>query len=87
MSAIKRFFEKKKIDRKFKKAGEGHTLAGAAKDQPVVQQPAASSHLPGATHSPRPPTAAQQRAASAAVARVSAAPGENTLGLTNTKNL
>lgn len=29
LSAIKQFFEKKKVDVKFKKAGEGHSLTGS----------------------------------------------------------
>jgi UBX domain-containing protein 6 len=34
MSAIKKFFQKKKLDAKFKKAGEGHRLADDTRAAP-----------------------------------------------------
>ena len=72
MSAIKRFFEKKKLDRKFKKAGEGHSLTAArqpsASTSPRASQAASSSY--------RPPTADQQRAAEAAMSRLQAQSGK-----------
>ena len=71
MSAIKRFFEKRKLNVKFKKAGEGHRL----------DQPTARSQTPGAgAASSRPSPRAQpadavaaQKAADAALARLSSA--------------
>lgn len=77
MSAIKRFFQKKKMDIKFKKAGEGHRL-----DQPQqrpsqppqmaqrsLSQPSPSSHQPV---SPRETamTEEKRRAAEAALSRM-----------------
>ena len=58
MSAIKKFFEKKKLDAKFKTAGSGHTLTEASTSgqrrtsNPAVpavrQQPTASTNRAGA---------------------------------------
>lgn len=73
MSAIKRFFQKKKMDIKFKKAGEGHRL-----DQPQqrpqppqrsLSQPSPSSNQPV---SPRETamTEEKRRAAEAALSRM-----------------
>jgi len=68
MAAIKRFFEKKKLDIKFKKAGGGHKLTEESqRSVPSV------SHSHGASGSRKPAagqTAEQQRAAAAALARM-----------------
>lgn len=42
MSAIKRFFEKKKADAKFKLAGSGHKLGDAASAEAAASQRAAA---------------------------------------------
>ncbi|XP_067938283.1 UBX domain-containing protein 6-like isoform X2 [Watersipora subatra] len=68
MSAIKKFFEKKKLDKKFKKAGEGHTL-NSVREVPV--------HVPKQmpiVEASRPKTAAQQQAAGAALNRLHSQP-------------
>ena len=67
MAAIKRFFEKRKLDIKFKKAGEGHSLTS---DGGVSSQ---STSTTSSTGSPRhlPSTAEQKMAAEAALARMS----------------
>lgn len=63
-SAIKKFFEKKKLDVKFKKAGSGHVLTddtrskGASSSSGQVSRPTSSA-----------PSASQQMAAQAALMR------------------
>lgn len=56
MSAIKRFFEKKKLDTKFKQAGAGHKLTesqprqytlSSSKSAPQRQQPSSSAAKAG----------------------------------------
>ena len=60
MSAIKRFFEKKKLDTKFKQAGAGHKLTDEQeKKQPVTQT---QQHR-------QQPTTSSARAGEAALAR------------------
>lgn len=74
MSAIKRFFQKKKMDIKFKKAGEGHRL-----DQPSQSQPAQRSQPGSSGGNSQPPVSPrgdatmseeQRRAADAAMSRM-----------------
>ena len=72
MSAIKKFFEKKKLDRKFKKAGEGQTL-NSVRQQPSVSH-ASRPQVSAAVA--RSPTEDQQRAADAAMARLNAKSGK-----------
>ncbi|KAK3102614.1 hypothetical protein FSP39_012651 [Pinctada imbricata] len=64
MSAIKKFFQKKKLDRKFKKAGEGHKLTDDTRSDHHVTQIDATQHQPrsGMTNE-------QRRAAEAAMMR------------------
>jgi len=67
MAAIKRFFEKRKLDVKFKKAGEGHRLDAAAGNT--------SSRYVGEASDVRPARGSdlsheQRMAADAAVARL-----------------
>ena len=64
MSLIKKFFQKKKLDIKFKKAGEGHSL------NEERQAPTSSrGHQAGPVRSPRAPGEEARRAAEAALAR------------------
>lgn len=82
MSMIKRFFEKKKLDRKFKKAGEGHVLntprsapqavrpASVSADSARAGPQARSGSQRGAS------SAEQQNAAAAALQRMSAQSSE-----------
>jgi len=68
MSAIKEFFKKKKLDIKFKKAGQGHKLteqraAPTPQNAPMTSPRRSSQGL----------TEQQQRAAEAALARSSSA--------------
>lgn len=74
MSAIKKFFEKRKLDIKFKKAGSGHTLSESKPRQSDSHRPGTS----GASNQPRgPPSDAAQRAREAALARTAQPrPGE-----------
>lgn len=72
MSAIKKFFEKKKLNRKFKKAGEGHVLSSAK--SPPAATPARSPSVAGSVA--RPPSKEQSRAAAAALARLNTQSGE-----------
>jgi UBX domain-containing protein 6 len=74
MSAIKRFFQRKKMDIKFKKAGEGHKLdqpqqRPSQPPQKSLSQPSPSSHQPV---SPRETamTEEKRRAAEAALSRM-----------------
>lgn len=70
MSAIKRFFEKRKLNVKFKKAGTGHRL-----DEQSSQPHTASASAAGPRPSPRPRPAdvdAAQKARDAALARLEA---------------
>ena len=71
MAAIKRFFEKRKLDIKFKKAGEGHSLTSDGGISP--QSTTSTSSNQSSTGSPKPPpsTAEQKMAAEAALARMS----------------
>lgn len=68
MSAIKKFFEKQKLNRKFKKAGPGHSLTTSSSPGAAVCQPPASPRQVSAAH---PQTDGQKRAAEAAFARAS----------------
>lgn len=61
MSAIKRFFEKKKLDSKFKQAGSGHKLTEERK----LQASSSSSK----TDTRKPQTSSAARAGEAALAR------------------
>ncbi|XP_046388902.1 UBX domain-containing protein 6 [Ischnura elegans] len=63
MSAIKKFFQKKKADAKFKLAGPGHRL----NEETVRKIQPSSSHVPAARV---PPSAEAQQAAAAALARM-----------------
>jgi len=64
MDKIKKFFEKKKADAKFKLAGEGHKL-----NEPTVRGGKPGSSL-SQHHAESVPNAAKQQAAAAAVARL-----------------
>ncbi|ESO99286.1 hypothetical protein LOTGIDRAFT_158366 [Lottia gigantea] len=64
MAAIKRFFEKKKLDVKFKKAGEGHSLNETSARKPVSKSTGLSN--PRRTG----PAETGQRAAEAALSRL-----------------
>ncbi|XP_071445368.1 UBX domain-containing protein 6 [Hetaerina americana] len=64
MSAIKKFFQKKKTEAKFKLAGPGHRLNDETVRRP---QPTSSSYVPA---SRVPPSAEAQQAAAAALARM-----------------
>ena len=63
MSAIKKFFEKKKLNAKFKTAGSGHTLAEASTSS---QRRTSSPTVPTVRQQP---TASVNRAGEAALAR------------------
>ena len=66
MSLIKKFFQKKKLDIKFKKAGEGHSL----NEERQAPTPSSSrGHQAGPVRSPRAPGEEARRAAEAALAR------------------
>jgi len=66
MSAIKKFFEKKKIEYKFKKLGAGHSLSEAAQQRDAP--PAAPQH---SKQQDQASSDGAQRAAAAAIARAS----------------
>jgi len=68
MSAIKKFFEKKKLEYKFKKLGQGHSLNNESTQQSVASAPAPSQQPHVRT---QPPSDGAQRAAAAAIARAS----------------
>ena len=78
MSMIKKFFEKKKLDRKFKKAGEGHVL-NTPKSSGGTPVSALSSVGSAGTRaevcSRAGQSAEQQRAAEAALLRISSQSG------------
>jgi UBX domain-containing protein 6 len=63
-SAIKKFFEKKKLDVKFKKAGSGHVLT-----EDTRSKGASSSNAAASRPSSSAPTASQRMAAQAALMR------------------
>ena len=66
MSIIKKFFQKKKLDIKFKKAGEGHSL----NEERRGPTPSSSrEYQAGPSRSPRGPGEEAKRAAEAALAR------------------
>ena len=66
MSAIKKFFQKRKLDIKFKKAGGGHAL----NEEPKASRPSDSrGYQAGQATSPRGPGEEARRAAEAALAR------------------
>ena len=67
MAAIKRFFEKRKLDVKFKRAGEGHKLTNDGTSQSSVSLPVEPQPIPRA---PSGPSAEQKMAADAALARM-----------------
>ncbi|KAK6176724.1 hypothetical protein SNE40_014967 [Patella caerulea] len=69
MAAIKRFFEKRKLDVKFKKAGGGHRLA---EDSPQRKVPSDASSRPSTPRRQGPPETGQ-KAAEAALARIQSA--------------
>ena len=73
MSAIKRFFEKKKTDAKFKLAGSGQKLgdasSAAASGQSSSRQPTSSSSSSGAKSNRGALSHEQRLAASAALQR------------------
>ena len=73
MAAIKRFFEKKKLDIKFKKAGSGHKLTDDTRSapQPSSSRPATSGRGPMAQ------SQQQQMAAEAAMARMNQPKGKS----------
>jgi len=75
MSAIKKFFEKKKLDRKFKKAGEGHVLNSpkSQQSQQAQSQASARAYRPQ-TSDDRQLTSEQQQAAEAALLRMNHRP-------------
>lgn len=64
MSALKKFFEKKKMDIKFKKAGGGHKLTENTRQVGLVSTQAASQPRAG-------PSSESKMAAEAAMARLS----------------
>lgn len=71
MAAIKKFFEKRKLNIKFKKAGEGHKLnespsASSTLASASVQKPTYSKDPQAATHSKDPQAEAARRAAAEA---------------------
>jgi len=66
---MKKFFEKKKLDYKFAKAGSGHTL-GDTPTAPPQQKPA----RPSPTRERHVPTQAGQLAGTAALARLDSQP-------------
>ncbi|ELU02693.1 hypothetical protein CAPTEDRAFT_174430 [Capitella teleta] len=63
MAAIKKFFEKKKLDLKFKRVGGGHALTEDTKRAPLVANQPASSSRTG-------PSSESQMAARAALSRL-----------------
>ena len=69
MSAIKKFFEKRKLNVKFKKAGDGHRL-----DEPsnIGKASTSTAARPSTSSSPRKPEsdAARRAAAEAALSRM-----------------
>ncbi|XP_045584960.1 UBX domain-containing protein 6 [Procambarus clarkii] len=65
MDAIKKFFEKKKADAKFKTSGQGHSLSGGGQQRHV---PSRSAH--SVPHERHVPTNDAQRAGAAALARM-----------------
>jgi len=72
MSAIKKFFEKKKLEYKFKKLGAGHSLAGDSSDQTPAPTSATRPNPTPACHQQAQkqlPSDGAQRAAAAAMAR------------------
>ncbi len=66
MAAIKKFFEKRKLELKFKKAGGGHRLTEDTRSDSV-----ASGSRPSATVARNAPSNEAQRAAEAALNRIS----------------
>jgi len=82
MAAIKKFFEKKKLEYKFKKLGQGHSL-----DEQPLPRPTSASQ---ASKAPQPghqiPSDGAQRAAAAAIARASQPkPGSSALAAQKAK--
>ena len=77
MSMIKKFFEKKKLDRKFKKAGEGHVLntTKSSGGTPVSALSVGSAVTRAEVCSRAGQSAEQQRAAEAALLRISSQSG------------
>ena len=77
MSMIKKFFEKKKLDRKFKKAGEGHVLntTKSSGGTPVSALSVGSAVTRAEVCSRAGQSAEQQRAAEAALLRISSKSG------------
>lgn len=71
MAAIKKFFEKKKLDVKFKKAGEGHKLSDDTRMNRSIE---VRPNTAGSSRSQ--PTAAAHTAAEAAIARASQPKGK-----------
>ena len=73
MAAIKKFFEKRKLDVKFKRAGEGHKLTEASRQNRSIEE------RPPSTSPRRGPSNAALTAAEAAMARasISSKPGDN----------
>ncbi len=75
MAAIKRFFEKKKLEMKFKKAGEGHKLTDDTRRMGGGASAAAGASSSGY----RPPPSSDSRmAGQAALARLTQPKGEST---------
>ena len=64
MAAIKRFFQKRKLDVKFKRAGEGHSLNEAPRPKPTRS----NENMPGPSRT-RGPGEESMRAAEAALLR------------------
>lgn len=78
MSAIKKFFEKRKLNVKFKKAGSGHRL-----DEPSGRPQTSRPTTGMAKESPRPQPVDQEavrRAADAALARLNSKQNKSRLG-------
>ena len=79
MAAIKRFFEKRKLDIKFRKAGDGQKLASDSSSQSssnmiAIERKQASPQFPAT------PSVEQKMAADAALARLNQPkPGEMTI--------
>lgn len=83
MAAIKKFFEKKKLEYKFKKLGDGHSLS----EQPQQRPSSSSSQRPQTPHrGHQAPSDGAQRAAAAAIARASQPkPGSSALAAQKAK--
>lgn len=65
MSVIKKFFQKRKLDIKFKRAGEGHAL----NEERPAPRPSGSPRGHASVGQPRVPGEEARRAAEAALAR------------------